>query len=107
MKMYEFLLSIGLLHWIAAFVAIVVFLIAKSIRILNFSWQRWVRENLISSMWSIFILSIVIPMIYIYFPVVTLIDAALMGYVGTHLIFCFTEPRKTHCRIRVKDPGVL
>ncbi len=103
----DYLLSIGLLHWIAALIAIVVFLFVRTLRVKNFSWEKWLKENLISTIWSLFILSIVIPMIYIYFPFVTIFQAGLMGYVGTHLIFCGTKPQKTHCRIKVKDPGVL
>lgn len=104
---FDFLLSIGLLHWIAAFFSILFFLYVRTWRIKNFSWQRWLHENLISAIWSMFILSIVIPMIYIYFPWLTVFEAALMGYVGTHLIFCGTKPHQIYRRTRVKDPELL
>ena len=107
MFIVDYLLSIGLLHWIAAFIAIVAFLFVRTLRVKNFSWDKWFKENLISAIWSVFILSIVIPMIFLYFPTLSVFEAALLGYVGTHLIFCATEPQKTHCRIKVKDPGVL
>ena len=105
--MYDFLLSMGLLHWIAAFLSILVFLFVRTRRVKKFSWERWVRENLISTIWSVFILSVIVPMIYIYFPVVTIWEAALIGYVGTHWIFCGTKPQKTHCRIKPLDAGFL
>ena len=105
--MYDFLLSIGLLHWIAAFCSILIFLYVRTLRVKNFTWKRWLHENLISAIWSVFILSIVVPMIYIYCPVVTIWDAALTGYVGTHWIFCGTKPQKTHCRIKPVDYGFL
>lgn len=105
--MYDFFLSIGLLHWIAAFFSIMIFLFVRTLRVKNFSWEKWFKENLISGIWSVFILSIVVPMMYFYFPFVTIWEAALIGYVGTHWIFCGTKPQKTHCRIKVKDPRLL
>jgi hypothetical protein len=105
--LYEFLLSIGLLHWIAAFVSILAFLFVRTWRIINFSWHRWFHENLISGIWSVFILSIIIPLLYIYFPMITIFESALMGYVGTHIIFCGTKPLKIYRKYHIKDPNVL
>jgi hypothetical protein len=107
MSIIGFLLSIGLLHWIAACISIALFLFVRAFRVKNFSWHKWIHENLISTIWSVFILSIVIPMIYIYFPAVTISEGGLLGYVGTHWIFLLTKPQKTHCRTKPRDFGFL
>ncbi|HTF04149.1 MAG TPA: hypothetical protein VK826_08985 [Bacteroidia bacterium] len=99
--------SVGLLHWMVAFLGILLFLCIRVQRVKKFTWQRWMYENLIPAIWSLFVLSLGVPMIYTYFPELSFYEALLMGYCGTHAVFVFTKPEKTHCRIKVKDPDIL
>ncbi len=98
MKTLTFLESCGLLHWAVAFIGIICLLLVRLIGVNEFSMRRWINENLIGVIWSLFFLTLAVTLTHEYFPKYRLLEAFFTGYAGTYLIFrLLKDPkRKSH-----------
>ena len=77
----------GIFHWIVGVLGIFALVFVKLIKVKNFSMQRWVNENIIGFIWSVFILSLVVTLLHEYLPIYDHIEAFLTSYCGAHIIF--------------------
>lgn len=95
MKTLSIIESCGLLHWAAAFAGIFCLLLIRLIGINEFSMRRWLNENLIILIWSLFFLSLAVLLTYEYIPSYRIAEAFFTGFAGTYLILrLFKEPQK-------------
>lgn len=99
MKTLAFIESCGLLHWAVAFAGIICLFLVRIIGVNEFSMRKWINENLIGVIWSLFILSLVITITHEYLPGFRLFEAFLAGFSGTYVIlriFKEPKPKKKH-----------
>ncbi len=96
--------SSGLLHWAASLAGIICILMVRLFRIKNFSARKWVNENLIGTIWSLFILSLTVLLTHEYYPAFTIHEAFLAGYSGTHVIFRFNKEPQAKKHYNLKKP---
>ena len=104
MSTYSFYESCGLLHWAAAFAGIICLLLVRIIGVNEFSMRKWLNENLIGLIWSIFVLSLFVTLTHEYFPDYRIVEAFLTGFCGTYLISRLTREPRTRKPYNLKKP---
>lgn len=104
MTTFSFIESCGLLHWAVALAGIVCLLLVRLIGVNEFSMRKWLNENLIAVIWSLFFLSLAVTLTHEYLPGYRLIEAFLTGFSGTYLICRLTKEPKQKKRYDLKKP---
>ena len=104
MKTLSFIESCGMLHWAAAIAGIICLLLIRLIRVNEFSMRRWLNENLIGLIWSLFFLTLFVTLTHEYFPGYRIPEAFFTGFSGTYLIFRLLKEPKRKPPYNLKKP---
>lgn len=104
MTTFAFLESSGLFHWSAAFAGIICLLLVRLINVSEFSMRKWLNQNLIGVIWSLFFLSLIVTLTHTYFPSYGILEAFFSGFSGTYLIFRMIKIPKPGHIIKPRKP---
>lgn len=104
MTTFSFIESSGLLHWAAALAGIVCLLLVRLIHVNEFSMRKWLNENLIGVIWSLFFLSLIVTITHVYFPGYRFLEAFFTGFSGTYLIIRITREPKRKKTFKLRKP---